>query len=155
MLAYLFWHRPAESADLAAYEQRLRQFHERLLADPPPGFRGSAAVRVSAGYEDWYLVDDWAALGVLNDAAIDAAHRGEHDAVARMAADGAGAVYRHIAGELPVADAGAAKWSDSRPEGAGEFALWQRQLVLGPAPEYCLLEPGSDRVSVLASPAST
>ena len=24
----------------------------------------------------------------------------------------------------------------------GEFALWQRQMVLGPAPEYCLLTPG-------------
>ena len=155
MLAYLFWHGPAESSDPTAYEQRLRAFHDRLRATPPPGFRGSAAFRATDGYEDWYLVDDWTALGVLNDAAIDAAHRGEHDAVASMAGDGAGAVYKHIAGDLPVGDSGAAEWSHSRPDADGEFALWQRQLVLGPGPEFCLLRRGAERVSVVSALART
>jgi hypothetical protein len=59
-------------------------------------------------------------------------------------------------GELPIADAGAAAWS-GKPSGVPygtfenqlaegrepeEYALWQRQMVLGPAPEYCFLTPG-------------
>lgn len=154
MLAYVFWHSPA-STDAGTYEARLRAFHERMTADPPAGYRGSAAFRVADGYEDWYLVDDWTALGVLNDAAIDARHAPDHDAVAGLSGGGAGAVYRHIAGELGLADAGRADWSHARPDAEGEFALWQRQLVLGPRPEFCLLRPGSERVSVVSALART
>ena len=161
MLAYLFWHSPAGAASAAEYEALLAAFHARLRADPPRGFRGSVAFAVSNGYsysyEDWYLVDDWAALGVLNAAAVDAAHRGDHDPVARQAGNGAGGVYELRAGVLPVGDAGLAEWS-AKPLGTpyaeweaglvegrdpARFALWQRQLVLGPAPEYCLLTVGS------------
>ena len=155
MLAYLFWHRPAESVDTGQYEERLRAFHERMNADPPAGFRGSAAFRVDDGYEDWYLIGDWTALGVLNDAAIDARHAPDHDAVAGLAGGGSGAVYRHITGDLDLAESGRADWSHSRPTVAGEFALWQRQLVLGPAPEFCLLRRGSERVSVASGSART
>jgi len=159
VLAYLFWHRPA--ADVEGYERRLAEFHDRLRADPPAGFAGSVAFRVDVpwlgvGYEDWYVVEDWSALGVLNAAAVDAAHRAEHDAVAGDAAHGVGGVYERRSGELPLDAAGAADWA-AKPLGepyAGweasrtkaldptRFALWQRQLVLGPAPEYCLLSPG-------------
>jgi hypothetical protein len=154
VLAYVFWHRPVSGADPDDYEAKLRAFHERLCGDPPAGFRGSAAFQVEDGYEDWYLVDDWTALGVLNDAAIDSRHAPDHDAVAGLAGGGAGAVYKHIAGHLDLADSGDADWSHSRPAAEGEFALWQRQLVLGPAPEFCLLRPGSNRVSVVSGPAS-
>jgi hypothetical protein len=158
MLAYVFWHRPAGPLDAVEYEHLLAAFHDRLAAVSPPGFVESAAFRVRAqpwlslgGYEDWYVVDDWTALGVLNDATIDAEHRTDHDAVARRSSDGAGAVYRLLSGGLPLADAGAARWSQRRPgdlPGEDEFALWQRQLVLGPAPEFCLRERGSDVVCV-------
>jgi hypothetical protein len=154
MLAYVFWHQPAGSIDPAVYEGRLAAFHERMAAVAPAGFLDSAAFRVGAldwqpggGYEDWYLVEDWTALGVLNEAAIDADHRPDHDAVARLAGDGAGAVYKLLAGRLPLADAGAATWSDKPAEATPDdpdFALWQRQMVLGPAPEFCLLERGSE-----------
>jgi hypothetical protein len=163
VLAYLFWHRPGRDVD--AYERHLAEFHERLRGDPPTGFAGSAAFRVDvpwlgSGYEDWYLVEDWNALGVLNVAAVDAAHKPDHDALARGAAHGVGGVYELRAGRLSIADTGSADWS-AKPmgepypaweEGLAEgrdpavFALWQRQLVLGPAPEYCLLTPG-DRLS--------
>lgn len=161
VIAYLFWHRPAESVDPAAYERRLAAFHERLRADPPAGFLGSAAFRIAAvpwfgeGYEDSYLADDWAALGVLNAAAVDSAHSPDHDAVAREAAGGAGGVYELRAGGLAVARAGTASWSGKPPgryypdwesdlagdRDPADFALWRRQMVLGPAPEYCLLTP--------------
>jgi hypothetical protein len=167
VLAYVFWHRP--SADVEGYESHLAAFHARLRADPPGGFAGSAAFRVDvpwigAGYEDWYLAEDWRALGALNTAAVDAAHRLEHDAVAGDAAHGTGGVYDLRAGGLPLSEAGAADWT-GKPQGepypdweaklvdgrdpAG-FALWQRQLVLGPAPEYCLLTRGDSRVLVTA-----
>jgi hypothetical protein len=155
VLAYVFWHHPGAAADSADYERRLRAFHERLHAEPPAGFRGSTAFRVDNGYEDWYLIDDWTALGVLNDAAVDAQHAPDHDAVAGLAEGGAGAVYRHITGDLDLAESGRADWSRARPTAEGEFALWQRQLVLGPAPEFCVLRRGSERVSVVSGPART
>jgi hypothetical protein len=161
VLAYLFWHSPADSADIAEYEALLLAFHARLREAPPPGFRESAAFAVTTpwsgdGYEDWYLVDDWSALGVLNADAVDDVRGPEHDPIARLAARGAGGVYEQRAGDLPIGAAGAAQWSAKplgKPYGDFEagltegldpaaFALWQRQLVLGPAPEFCLLEPG-------------
>lgn len=163
MLAYLFWHAPAQAVDAAEYESLLAAFHARLRRSPPPGFRDSVAFAVTtawggSGYEDWYVVDDWAALGVLNAAAVDDVRRPEHDPVARRAASGAGGVYELRSGDLALAEAGIARWS-AKPLGepyagweaaltAGrdpaEHALWQRQLVLGPAPEYCLLGQGDE-----------
>ncbi|MEA2478431.1 MAG: hypothetical protein QOJ07_353 [Thermoleophilaceae bacterium] len=158
MLAYVFWHRPDGSLEPAEYERRLGAFHARLAATSPAGFVRSAAFRVTGagwlgdGYEDWYLVDDWASLGLLNQAAVDAVRRPDHDAVAGVAGAGSGGVYAPRAGTLPLGAERAAAWSD-KPRGvayadcedrltagrrAGEFALWQRQLVLGPAPELCL-----------------
>jgi hypothetical protein len=159
VLAYLFWHQPATGTK--DYERRLADFHERLRADPPPGFVRSVVFAVEVpwmgqAYEDWYLVEDWTALGVLNAAAVDAAHKPDHDAVARDAAGGAGGVYRLLGGELALEDVGDATWSAS-PLAASpgpDEALWQRQMVLGPAPEYCLLTRPSGHVSRVVPPAT-
>ena len=154
MLAYVFWHRPDAGADAAAYEQRLTAFHAALAEHPPPGFRGSAALRVQVApwlrgdgpaYEDWYGVEDWAALGGLNAAAVRGARAEPHDAVAARAAAGAGAVYGLVDGP-PVLDAVRASWL-AKPAGHDRDAfhaklagpgrsVWMRQMVLGPAPEY-------------------
>jgi hypothetical protein len=155
MLAYLFWHRPLPEA--LEYEAALAAFHSALAQTPPEGFRASAAYRVTVpwcdGYEDWYAVDDWAALGALNEAAPLLA---EHGPVAGMSAWGAGGVYRLLHGE-PGLQAESARWA-AKPEGTAyeswhaslpKGSAWQRQLVLGPAPEYCLPgEPGVQRVAV-------
>ena len=156
MLAYVFWHRPAEDADPAAYEARLGAFHAALAAHPPTGFHGSAALRVSeapwlpgtgTAYEDWYAVEDWAALGRLNDAAVRGARAEPHGAVAARAGAGAGAVYGLVSGP-PVLAARRASWLAKPPGGdRGAFhaklagpgrSVWMRQLVLGPAPEYAV-----------------
>jgi hypothetical protein len=159
VLAYLFWHQPAGDAE--DYERLLAEFHERLRADPPAGFVGSAAFKVDvpwmgAAYEDWYLAEDWTAIGVLNDAAVDAARRPDHDAVAHQAATGAGGVYRLRGGELALEDVGDATWSADPPAAAPgpDEALWQRQMVLGPAPEYCLLRRAPGHVSRVVPPAT-
>src|SRR3954467_15606129 len=89
-LAYVFWHRPAEDVARSDYEERLRAFHA-TLESPSGSFRLHALPwKAVDGYEDWYLVEDWAALGELNEAAVAAARRGEDDAAARLAADGGG-----------------------------------------------------------------
>jgi hypothetical protein len=161
MISYIFWHRPRQQTDRHAYEQAAERFHRSLLRSPPAGLRRSALLRVTGApwlqgegwYEDWYLLDDFTSLGVLNEAAVAAGHRSAHDTIAGLFGEGAGGVYRLLEGEVGSLCLTSAIWV-SRPPGAralplgdmladgldGERAsLWRRQLVLGPAPEYCLL----------------
>ena len=152
MLAYVFWHWPAPGLEPDRYVERLLAFHRALRAAPPPGFRGSRVLAVEGApwaqgapaFEDWYLVDDFAALGALNEAAITGARQAPHDAVARLAAGGVGGVYRRLASAAAQIDRVA--WC-AKPAGepyadflgrlpAGE--TWQRQMVLGPTPEFCI-----------------
>jgi hypothetical protein len=166
MLAYVFWHRPAAGVEQAAYEHALERFHRSLAHRPPSGFRGSAALRLpelpwlaalagadeAGGYEDWYLLEDWSAVGVLEEAAVSRGHASAHDAAAARAGAAAGAIYRLVEGR-PRLDAERAVWVAHRPGhqppslgallGDGidpeRDGLWRRCLVLGPAPEHCLL----------------
>jgi hypothetical protein len=147
VLAYLFWHTPNDPGERAEYERRLIEFHQAVQEVVVE----SAAVRLdqlpfapTAGYEDWYLVADWAALGELNHAAVSGARAAPHDAVARLARDGWGGVYGLICGTPRAPDRG--RWvSKPRAETYESFlgreeaeTVWQRQLVLGPAPEFFL-----------------
>jgi hypothetical protein len=146
MLAYVFWHRPAEDVDREDYEQRLRAFHA-TLEGPSACFRlERVPFRHVDGYEDWYLVDDWAALGALNDAALAPVRRLEHDAAASASAHGWGGVYRLLRGVPEPPEA--VHWATSDEPRA--ITAWQRQMVLGPAPEFCLTgvaASGRDRVA--------
>jgi len=172
LLAYLLWHRPADGIEREAYERAGEGFHRSLHHAPPAGFRGSAIYRVGeltwldppfggqagAGYEDWYLLEDFAALGVLNEATVAHRHRTAHDEVARRFGTGAGGLYGLLEGRPDLASTPLGIWISrppvSRPPGAAKPALgemlgdgidpehaslWRRSLVLGPAPEYCLL----------------
>jgi hypothetical protein len=157
-LAYAFWH--WTEGDAADYEARLVRFHRALAAEPPAGFSGSSSSRVAGapwipcptGYEDFYLVADFTALGVLNDAAVSASRKEPHDHAAAAAAGGSGGLYRLIAGDASRIGSEHAYWF-SKPIGMSYAdlsamvspivgrvggALWQRQMVLGPTPEYCL-----------------
>jgi hypothetical protein len=176
VLAYVFWHRPSAPERGAEYEDALLAFHRSLARSMPVGTLATAAFRVAqlpwpisqahgsadeeqaqaSTYEDWYLLQDFAALGVLNEAAVGLGHRTSHDEVARRFGAGAGGLYGLIEGE-PCAEAlgkaSKAIWI-SRPAGSPRrglaemlgdgmeperASLWRRQLVLGPAPEFCLL----------------
>lgn len=161
MLAYLLWHRPADGIEQGPYELAAEGFHRSLHHAPPAGFRGSAIFRVQelgwlqggAGYEDWYLLEDFAALGVLNEVAVAHRHRTAHDEVARRFGTGAGGLYGLLEGRPDLTSTPLGIWI-SRPPGAAKPALaemlgdgidpersslWRRSLVFGPAPEYCLL----------------
>ena len=109
MLAYVFWHRPRRGVPRRPTSGALERFHRSLAHRPPSGFRGSATLRApelpwlgrrgdggpSGGYEDWYLLDDWAALGVLKEAAVARGHvtRARRGGAALSGA-ATGAVYR-------------------------------------------------------------
>src|SRR6185437_9798892 len=121
-----------------------------LRASELPWLKGADA---QPGYEDWYLVENWTALGVLEAAAVSRGHAGAHDSAAREMGSGTGAVYRLLEGAHSLGDMHTAVWI-TRPPGGEEpqiadlledgfdpsrSALFQRSLVLGPAPELCLL----------------
>jgi hypothetical protein len=140
-------------------------FHGALREAGPPGFIGSAVCRsgpvpwLSVGaevYADWYLLESSAALDPLNEAAVSGRRRRPHDDAARAAAGGAGGLYRLADGVAEIAHARWTAWF-SKPEGQAYeelyaeargwlrqpgSGLWRRQMVLGPAPEFCLAAPG-------------
>jgi hypothetical protein len=158
VLAYVFWHLPA--TDAGRYEEQLAAFHAALRADRPGWLGPTTTVGVDAlpwlggapGYEDWYAVADFAALGTLNEAAVTGARKPPHDAAAASAGPGTAGVMGHVAGARLEAAPDWAAWLD-KPSGVAyedfhaELAAalapgagaWMRQMVLGPAPEYCVL----------------
>jgi hypothetical protein len=162
MLAYVFWHVAAAEVDTADYEARLADFHAALRADAPPGLELTATFALdavpwlggAAGYEDWYLIDDFAALGALNAAAVSGSRQAPHDAAAAAAHTGVAGIMGHIAGPLLPERPGWAAWL-AKPAGTAYDAFhaklwealgndacaWQRQMTLGPATEYCVLGP--------------
>jgi hypothetical protein len=162
MLAYVFWHVPSAQVAAQEYEAQLTAFHAALRADGPPGLGLTAMVGLdaipwldgAAGYEDWYLVEDFAALGALNVAAVSGSRKASHDAAAGSARTGVAGLMGHVAGPLLPEQPGWAAWL-SKPEGMAYDAFhttlwevlgnhasaWQRQMTLGPATEYCVLAP--------------
>ncbi len=181
MLAYLFWHRPHDTVAPEAYEQALVAFHRSLAHSRPVGLCASALFRVAelpwlapgtdaeeerggelhTAYEDWYIVEDYGALGILNEAAVGRGHSTAHDQAARRFGVGSGGLYGLVEGDRAeldrhgglIGEASLAVWvgrpPGSRRRGLGELlgdgmdphhaSLWRRQLVLGPAPEFCVL----------------
>jgi len=163
MLAYIFWHYPREETNVATYESHLTALHEGLRNAAMREFRGSRSFRVaglpwinsaSKAYEDWYLLDGWAVLDGLNAAAVGGERKAPHDRAAATAAGGAGGIYRLRAGADAMMGDTSAQWF-SKPEGMPYAALddilrpllrtgcalWQRQMVLGPGLEFCLIGP--------------
>ncbi|HUA10881.1 MAG TPA: hypothetical protein VMA83_02635 [Solirubrobacteraceae bacterium] len=160
MLAYVFWHRPRDDADTGAYERADADLHRSLQRERAGGLIESATARVGelprlkgGGYEDWYVVPGYAGLGELAAAAATGAHADPHGRAAGMLAEGTAGLYEHLDGDGGVAHATHATWVE-RPPGArypaladlfsgadGPFraGLWRRALVLGPAPELCVL----------------
>jgi len=161
MLAYVFWHWPRPEIERGQYLDHLAEFHRTLAANKPPGFQRSVVFSINGAYwlntnsetfEEWYLLDDSAAMDPLNEAAVTGACEAPHNRVARAAADGTGGLYRLRAGSGDLAEAKFASWL-SKPAGISykDFyaglepltsqpgvALWGRQMTLGPTTEFCL-----------------
>src|SRR5439155_20662201 len=112
MLAYIFWHWPLPGIESSAYEQLQVDFHRALASTSPAGYHGSWSFRIEGapwvpaaarGFEDWYLLEDFAALGPLNDNAVAGASQEPHGRVASAAEAGAGGLYRLRSGQADVA----------------------------------------------------
>ncbi|HEY7255216.1 MAG TPA: hypothetical protein VH476_00915 [Solirubrobacterales bacterium] len=149
MLAYLFWHRPRKGADIDEYEEALRGFHAELGSESACFRLAGLPFDPGPGYEDWYPVDEWSSLGRLNEAAVDSKRRAAHDHAAANAGAGWGGVYSLVRGaaEIPAG----VEWFD-KPRlvptetflaDLPETTIWRRQLVLGPAPEFCVAAPST------------
>ena len=106
---------------LACYRLAALPWQGPLPAGEAPDALGPAPLEASLGspvYEDWYLVDDYASLGVLNEAAAGRGHRTPHDEIAGLAGPGAGAVYALLEGEPGAPSLGGARsavWVTTRP----------------------------------------
>jgi hypothetical protein len=161
MLGYVFWHWKTNSLPDDQYEARLRDFHHSMAQHPPHGFRQSAAYAISGAawaangapaYEDWYLVDNSAALDSINSGAISAPRREPHDEVAGFVVGGTAGIYQLRHGEPLGSQAAYAYWL-AKPNGVtweafiGQFenalssvahTLWERYMVLGPTPSIVL-----------------
>ena len=159
MLAYVFWHWSAPGTSQPQYEEYLRKFHGALAEYPPEGFTRSAAFRITgvrwlqqpSAYEDWYLVNNFASLGILNDAAVSGQRKFPHDDAARLAAGGTAGLYKLVDGKADFPAFRFAVWmtkprdtsydqffQEARVWTQGRAALWQRQMTLGPTSEFCL-----------------
>lgn len=161
MLAYVNWHWSQPEIDRGVYEDHLREFHETLAANKSNGFQQSVVFRIRGAswlntsdeaYEEWYLLDDSAAMDRLNEAAVSGACEEPHNRVAREAADGTAGLYRLREGVEDLDGAKFAIWL-SKPAGVSykslyadlqsltsqpSVALWGRQMTLGPATEFCI-----------------
>lgn len=143
-LAYVFWHRPRRDASIEAYRAALIDFHANLAGTSACFWREKLPFEEVDGYEDWYLIDGWADLGGLNERAVDSRHRGRHDVAARLLGAAWGGVYALVRGEAVIPEE--PRWMMKPPgEPTPDFlasipepVVWQRQLVLGPAPEFCV-----------------
>ena len=162
MLAYVLWHWKQAQIAAGDYEAHQRRFHAALAAAPPTGFLQSFSVALpqapsaailAAGevYEDWYFVEDFTALGLLNEGAVSASRLAPHNAAAAGAGGAAAGVYGLKLGSA-ISQPQHAYWF-GKPSGMpyAEFiaqltplvdqahgALWMRQMVLGSTPEFCL-----------------
>jgi hypothetical protein len=163
MLAYVFWHRPHPEVDRAGYEGAMLRFQATLTRRPSPGLIDAWSHRIDAvpwlgdqpGYEDWCLLQGSWAMDPLNGFAVAGDVQAPHDALAAQMAYGAGGLYALELGEACSAVESRAFWMirprgiQYRPvlaaacAGISNATAWRRQMVLGPAPEFCVEVPAS------------
>ncbi|HET8608301.1 MAG TPA: hypothetical protein VFM11_01055 [Burkholderiales bacterium] len=162
MLAYVFWHAAPENVNAAEYEKVLSDFARNLAAIDCPGFLGNASYAIGMtpwlhenGYEDWNWLFDSAAIDRLNEMAVSGAMEKPHHAIAQMTKHGGfGGLFRLVAGEhIAFGDSKVfwlsrprgVQWRDAMPDIAGpapsNVAVWRRQMVLGPSPEFAVIGP--------------
>lgn len=165
MLMYIFWHWPLPETDLQAYERDERAFQAAIAGARPAGLIASGVFRCAharwandgdRAYEDCYLLQNSAALDVLNEIAVRGARKEPHDRLAHAMKAGTGGLYSLARGNPGAVPDGAAFWF-AKPAGTryedlyarfepsvldAGATVWRRQMVLSPAPEFCAFGSG-------------
>ena len=164
MLSYVFWHQRDSKVAEEEYQTKLRAFHQILQKQKPPGFFFSLVLQTvrlpwmpeqRETYEDWYIIENSVALDPLDQAAVTGICQEPHYQIARLAANGTGGLYRLKAGSVDVAQLATIRYATwfRKPSGMSyqklyellrqsqieqQGLLWQRQMTMGPALEFCL-----------------
>src|SRR5260370_7301968 len=129
---YVFWDWGYGSGEESVYERGIIEFQEALRRQRPSGFEYSVVLKVERApwggrdggvYEEWYVVENSAALDGLNEAAVSGVCREPHNRVAEDAAGGAGGLYRLRVGEVGLATTRAALWF-AKPAGLSFGGLY-------------------------------
>src|SRR2546421_3279789 len=107
MLTYVFWHQRESKIAREEYQERLVAFHRILRERQPQGFLFSMILEMAQlpwmeegreAYEDWYIVENSAALDPLDDVAVKGICREPHHQGARLAGGVAGGGCRFWGG---------------------------------------------------------
>ena len=164
MLAYVFWHQRASAVAREEYQEKLVAFHQILQERQPQGFVGSMVLEMaqlpwmnegSEVYKDWHIVENSAAFDLLDEAAVTGICREPHNQVARLAGNGTGGLYRLKGGTSDFSQLAGIRFATwfNKPDGMSynqlyellyqrpdeqQDILWQRQMTMGPALEFCL-----------------
>jgi hypothetical protein len=165
-LTYFFWHTPRAGVEESVYTARLARFQEELealergnsgLMADPGCYRLDDVPWMNAGrpvYVDAYPLPGFAAMELLNSAAVTGVMAGPHADVASLFGSGAGSLYEMRFGILDPAVVAHGYWFSKpggmtypeinailEPFGVDGGAVFRRVMVLGPAPEFCVLSP--------------
>ena len=169
MLAYVFWHAMPSNLAAVDYEKNLLYFNDALANAKIPGLLGNASYAISQtpwlgepGYEDWTWLEGSWALDSLNERAVSGAMEQPHNVIAQMTKHGGfGALYYLVAEEHRIPASSKVFWL-SRPRGVNwreimpaitqsansKVAVWRRQMVLGPAPEFAVIGTSTSTLTV-------
>src|SRR2546421_11645813 len=108
MLTYVFWHQRESKIAREEYQERLVAFHRILRERQPQGFLFSMILEMAQlpwmeegreAYEDWYIVENSAALDPLDDVAANRIIRGPPYQVGRCGGGGGGGGVEFVGGE--------------------------------------------------------